>query len=293
MLRPFQKVVFLTVIICCLLNLLLLNASVRAEPPAKRIVCASYDVIEMLRALGCSQQVVGKPKGCLYPEFSHAEAIGGFGDIDIQRIVQLSPDLVITYSDIQADLVGKLAKHHLTVLALNHHNIQGIYDSLLLLGTVLGREHRAEQVIRDMQSKIKAYIGSAPPKPQRLTVYFEEYDSPYITGAEWVSEMIEIAGGINVNKELSGFKSAKQRVVSTEMMIKKDPDIIIAVWCGKPFDKDKIASREGWDRIRAVQNNKIYTMPHEIVLQPSQRIVEGIAYLQALFKNHTAGKTTP
>jgi iron complex transport system substrate-binding protein len=161
---------------------------------------------------------------------------------------------------------------------------------LRLLGRILGREKRAGEVVGKMQSEIEAFRKTAPPEDQRPTVYFEEYDAPYITGAEWVSEMIEIAGGINVNSELSIFKSANRRIVSTELMVKKDPDIIIATWCGKEFDKDEIRARKGWERIRAVRNHRIYTVPHELVLQPSPRILEGIAFMRRLFEDHIASE---
>lgn len=133
-----------------------------------------------------------------------------------------------------------------------------------------------------MEHKINEFRKTAPPKSQQLTVYFEEYDSPYISCPQWISEMIEIAGGISINKELSRFKSASKRIVSDEFMIKKNPDVIIAAWCGKPFDKEKIKSRKGWSQIEAVKKDRIFTMPQDIVLQPSPRILECMAFIWKL-----------
>jgi iron complex transport system substrate-binding protein len=290
MVRAFHRGILIAMIGLFSMTLAVPNRALPAESGPLRMVCTSYDVMEMLKLLGCSEQVIGKPAGYHGPGFAHAEEIGSFIDVDVQRIVKLSPALVITYSDIQAHLAGKLTKNHLTVLALNHHNLRGIYDSLLLLGRILGKEKRALEIVGGMQSKIEWFRNSAPPEPHRPTVYFEEYDDPYITAAEWVSEMIEIAGGINVNKGLSVFKSANQRVVSTEFMIKRNPDIIISTWCGKEFDKNEIRSRRGWERIRAVRNDRIYTVPHELVLQPSPRIIEGIAIMRELFEGYEGWK---
>jgi iron complex transport system substrate-binding protein len=121
-------------------------------------------------------------------------------------------------------------------------------------------------------------------------VYFEEWDDPMISCIGWVSELIDAAGGIDIFADRASCKSAKDRIVTAEEVIRHGPDIIVGSWCGKKFRSEKVAKRLGFDRIPALQNGALYEIKSSVILQPGPAaLTDGLAALQAIVKNFGDG----
>ena len=172
----------------------------------------------------------------------------------------------MTFSDLQADIVGELIRNGVTTMTYNQRDISGILAMIRHLGAVVGVAEEAERLASNYEArlaKISASVGKQKPK-----VYFEEWDTPMISGIKWVSQLIEIAGGQDIFPFLSEQKAAKDRFVYSEQVIAAAPDIILASWCGKKVRPEKIAARDGWQDIPAVKLGHIYEIKSPLILQP-------------------------
>ncbi|PPR78659.1 MAG: Vitamin B12-binding protein [Alphaproteobacteria bacterium MarineAlpha2_Bin1] len=234
----------------------------------QRIVCLTEETTETIYALGESHRIVGISGYTVRPSIARKEKprISSFVSANIEKIIELDPDLVIGFSDVQASIASDLIKRGIQVLCFNQRSIKEIFEMILLLGAIVGKYEQAEILIESYKvkiSKLKQRKNFFAPR-----VYFEEWDDPLISGIGWVSELIEIAGGVDIFSDLSIKKSAKERSINSKMVIEKKPDIIIASWCGKKVNKEKIISRKGWDKIPAVAKKRIYEIKSSIILQP-------------------------
>jgi iron complex transport system substrate-binding protein len=196
----------------------------------------------------------------------------------------LNPDIVITHSDFQHEVASELIRNHQCVLATNQLNVMEILDTIERIGAIASVPAKAASLRSQMVTTLKKQLKKANELPARPRVYFEEWDDPMICSVEWVSEMIEIAGGQDIFRNRSKNKGHLERQVSLSEVIENDPDIIIASWCGKPANLKEIADRNGWQAIRAVKTQRIFEMQPEITLQPGPRITEGIAEMSELFR---------
>ncbi len=249
-----------------------------------RVVCLAFDALELIDAIGCAHMVVGRPSGSDATRHGKALEVGSFLAPDVDVVRSLHPDIVITSSDIQAGAVEKLVRSHCTVLALNIYRIEDIFNALRMLGRLLGRLEQGEAAAASMMKQIEAFRTAPPSVKTRKTVHFEEYDDPVIAAGEWISEMIALAGGSDVNADLAVRRSAMERTISADLISKRDPDVIIAAWCGKEFDRQRIMERDGWEGVKAIRTGHVYTIPQDLVLQPSPRIVEGIQRIRAILE---------
>jgi iron complex transport system substrate-binding protein len=198
----------------------------------------------------------------------------------LEEIAALSPDLVVTFSDVQAHLSAELIKRGFPVLATNQRTLAETEATLSLLGRVVGRQAEAERQLCEFRERL------APTKniAARPRVYFEEWDDPFITGIGWVGELIERAGGNDIFADLRAQRAAPQRVVSSEQICRADPEIIVASWCGKPVQSAAISSRPGWAKLAAVCARRIYEIPGDDILQPGFRLVNGYERLKELLR---------
>src|SRR5438093_3467213 len=232
----------------------------RADFP-RRIVCLTAETAEIAFLLGAGDRVVGVPGTARRPEAAREKArVGGFTTFKLERILALEPDLVLAFSDLQRDVVRDLIGAGVTVLCTNQRSFDEILDAILVIGGALGCERQARELIRDVQDDLRQVREYSAAWPDRPRVYFEEWMDPLIAGIRWVSEAIEIAGGRDVFSELRSEPSAKARVVDPAEVVRRDPEIILASWCGKPVDAAAIAARPGWDRVSAVRNQQIHEL---------------------------------
>ncbi len=248
-----------------------------------RIVCLSYDAVDMLVSIGASADIVGIPAGTTGPGLEHAVSIGGFAKPDLGLILSLHPDLVIGYDSINAPSAARLIRENVATLILQHSCIAEVYASVALLGAVTGRTDEAASVIKTMQNEFLGLTHEASRSLARPVVYFEEWDKPMTCGPRWISELIGMAGGVDAFRERAEKRKFIERKVTSEDVVNAAPDIILASWCGKPVDTASFGRRSGWESMPAVRNGLIYEVPGEIVLRPGPSLVHGASYLRDLF----------
>ncbi len=254
-----------------------------ATGPLQHIVCLTEEPTEILYALGEGERVVGISAWTVRPPEARAEKpiVSAFTGGNVDRICALEPDLVIGFSDIQADLASKLIARNQQVLIFNQRSVDEILDVILVLGRMVGREARAQALVagyRTRLDEVRARHASAP----RPRVYFEEWMDPKISGIQWVSELIAIAGGEDVFADRASGKLAKERFVSDEEVIAAAPDVLVASWCGKAVDLDSFAARPGWATIPAVASGRLHEITSELILQPGPAcLTDGLDALEA------------
>ncbi len=234
----------------------------------QRIVCLTEETTETIYALGESDRIVGISGYTVRPSIARKEKpkVSSFISANLDKIIDLKPDLVIGFSDVQAEIASNLIKRGIQVLFFNQRSIDEIFQMILILGSIVNKYKLAVDLIDNYREKInKSKKRKLQYSPK---VYFEEWDDPMISGIGWVSELIEIAGGVDIFSKLRLKKSAKERFVKSKMVIDENPDIIIASWCGKKVNKERIISREGWNKINAIKSNRIYEIKSSIILQP-------------------------
>lgn len=244
----------------------------------KRIICLTEESTETLYLLGEESRISGISVYTVRPASARKEKprISAFTEAKIDRILELKPDLVIGYSDVQSKIAEELIKNGITVWINNHRSIEGILSMITQLGGMVGKREEAENLISVLQSKLNS-IEASMKKISRPRVYFEEWPEPMIAGSLWVSELIDIAGGKDIFSDKSTRTKAKDRMVSSEEVIEKNPDIIIASWCGKKLNKNSILTRENWSSIQAVKREHIFEIDSSLILQPGPAcILEGI-----------------
>ena len=237
--------------------------------PPERIVCLTEETVETLYLLGEEARIVGVSGYAVRPPQVRKEKprVAAFTSADIPKILALEPDIVLTFSDLQASIVAELITLGVTVMAYNQRDIAGILAMIRHLGALVGAEARAEALAKGYERRL-AQIAEKAHQKTPPSVYFEEWDEPMITGIKWVSELVEIAGGRDIFPQLATQKAAKDRFVSSEQVIKAAPNIILASWCGKKVRPEKIASRPGWQDIPAVKNQQIAEIKSALILQP-------------------------
>jgi iron complex transport system substrate-binding protein len=252
----------------------------RPSSAPRRIVCLSAESADILCRLGAANRIVGVSVFAPLPKsLRRVPRVSGFSAANTGAILALEPDLVIGYSDVQAGIVAALVEGGMNVLVTHQTSLREIEDTMLLLGRIVGKETRARALIRQFRDQIKAL------RPRRLRVYFEEWPEPMISGIGWVSELIERAGGVDIFRELRNCRRASERVVRTEEIVCRNPQVIIASWCGKRVRLDEIRKRSGWETIKAVKKRRVYEMDSNIILQPGPVLADGFRELCRILKS--------
>jgi len=238
--------------------------------PPSRIVCLTEETVETLYLLGEEQRIVGVSGYAVRPPQVRREKprVSAFISADFQKIIALKPDLVLTFSDLQADIAAELIRRNIAVHAFNQRDVAGILDMIRTLGALVGAVEKAEELAVSLEDRLDAVRERAAELPRRPRVYFEEWDEPMISGLKWVSELVEIAGGIEVFSVLAAQKNAKDRIVTAQEVIAAAPDLIIASWCGKKFVRAKLAARPGFGTIPAVRDGALFEIKSALILQP-------------------------
>ncbi|HVX98750.1 MAG TPA: cobalamin-binding protein [Pseudorhodoplanes sp.] len=238
--------------------------------PPERIVCLTEETVETLYLLGEEARIAGVSGYAVRPARVRREKprVSAFVSADIPKILALEPDLVLTFSDLQADIAADLVRHGVAVHAFNQRDVAGILDMIRTLGALVGALGKAEALAGTLADRLARLRQGRAALGERPRVYFEEWDDPAISGIGWVSELIDIAGGVDVFSPLSRRKSAGERIVSADQIIDAAPDIVIASWCGKKFVPAKFAAREGFSQIPAVRDGFLKEIKSALILQP-------------------------
>ncbi|WP_127090510.1 cobalamin-binding protein [Aquabacter cavernae] len=261
--------------------------------PPTRIVCLTEETVETLYLLGEDHRIVGVSGYAVRPPRVRKEKprVSAFTSADIPKILALDPDLVLTFSDLQADIVAQLIREGITVHAFNQRDVAGILAMIRTLGALVGAAEKAEALATGYEARLAGIAAICP--PIRPKVYFEEWDAPLISGIGWVSELIEIAGGEDVFPGLRTCKAAKDRIVPPEAVIAAAPDIILASWCGKKVVPDRIRQRPGWNAIPAVRTGRIVEIKSPIILQPGPAaLTDGLDAIRSALRDEAIHQTT-
>jgi iron complex transport system substrate-binding protein len=256
--------------------------------PPRRIVCLTEETVETLYLLGEQDRIVGVSGYAVRPPQVRREKprVSAFISADIPKILDLKPDLVLAFSDLQADIVAELVRAGVAIHVFNQRDIAGIFAMIRTLGALVGASERADQLAAGYERRLADIVSIARPGP-KPKVYFEEWDDPLISGIGWVSELIEIAGGEDILPDLRFHQSAKNRIISPDLVRALSPDVILASWCGKKVVPDKIKRRAGWDAIPAIRNDRIIEIKSPLILQPGPAaLTDGLdAIVAALWPN--------
>ena len=251
--------------------------------PPSRIVCLTEETVETLYLLGEQDRIVGVSGYAVRPHQVRREKprVSAFTSADIPKILALQPDLVLTFSDLQAEIAAELIRAGVAVHAFNQRDIAGILAMIRTLGALVGAADKAETLAKDYEARLAEAQTSTRGRP-RPKVYFEEWDDPLISGIGWVSELIEVAGGDDVFAALRSRQSARDRIVSSANVIAAAPVLILASWCGKKVAPDRIRQRSGWDAIPAVRLGRIVEIKSPLILQPGPAaLTEGLDAVRA------------
>ncbi len=237
--------------------------------PPERIVCLTEETVETLYLLGEDKRIVGVSGYCVRPPGVRKQKprVAAFTSADIPKIMALEPDLVLTFSDLQADIAAELLREGVAVFGFNQRDVAGILAMIRTLGALVGIADKADALARGYEARLERLRASANGKP-RPRVYFEEWDEPMISGIGWVSELIGVAGGDDVFGRLAMCQSARERIVTPDQVIAAEPDVIIASWCGKKVRPEKIMARPGWDSVPAVRRSAVFEIKSPLILQP-------------------------
>jgi len=249
----------------------------------ERIVCLSDETTETLYMLGEQDRIVGVSGFTTRPlEVRSKPKVSTFNSANYESILDLRPDLVLTFSDVQAEITRQLVLRGVTVFNFNQRSIAEILDMVLVLSRIVGKSDAGLRLIAELQTGLEQIATSAKAFPRRPRVFFEEWNEPLISGIQWIEELVEIAGGEPIFPELRECSASRDRVVDFATVVERDPEVILASWCGKKADKREICSRPGWSGIAAVQRKLVYEVRSSCILQPGPAaLTEGVRQIHA------------
>jgi iron complex transport system substrate-binding protein len=255
--------------------------------PPTRIICLTEETVETLYLFGEQDRIVGISGYVVRPPQARREKprVSAFTSANIDKILTLQPDLVLTFSDLQADIVADLIRRGIEVHAFNQRTVAGILDMIRMVGAMVSVSERAEDLVGTLEIRLAEARRRSEYLPKRPRVFFEEWDDPLISAIGWVSELIGIAGGIDIFADRKDQGAAKDRIVTTEEVVAQEPDLIIGSWCGKKFRPERVAARPKFDRIPAVQHQDLYEIKSSAILQPGPAALsDGLAELQRIIE---------
>jgi iron complex transport system substrate-binding protein len=259
----------------------------------ERIVCLTEETTETLYLLGEERRIVGISGYTVRPARARREKprVSAFLSARIDRILELQPDLVLGFSDLQADIARELARAGLNILIFNQRSVAEILSMILTLASMVGAAEKGERLVESLESNLHEIRAAASRFPRKPRVYFEEWDEPMISGIRWVSELLEIAGGEDVFSDLSRSQSASGRIVSDPaLVIQKQPEVMLASWCGKKFRPERVRARPGWREVPAVRNDQLFEIKSADILQPGPAaLTDGVRRMHAILVQHLKG----
>ena len=250
----------------------------------KRVVCLTEETTEVLYRLGAGDRVVGISGYTVRPlEARQKPKVSAFISADFDKILKLEPDLVLTFSDLQADISAELQKRGVWVVSFNQRSLEEIYRAIAMTGALVGLAAEGEKLAAELEGHVEEVRRKGAALPRRPRVFFEEWMDPLISGIRWVSELIAVAGGEDIFPELAQSQAAKGRIVMPDEVVRRSPDVIIASWCGRKARPEVIRARPGWENVPAVMGGHIHEIKSTYILQPGPAsLTEGLDQMHAL-----------
>lgn len=252
-----------------------------------RIASTSPDVTEILCALGLFEDLVGVSRFCDWPpEVKILPTVSDFVRLDVSKIEEIKPGLVIASTYVQKDIVRELTERHVRTLILHPHDLQSVFENIRLLGDLFGRAMEAGEVVSRMKREFMQVREEASRLAHHPRVFCEEWGDPIIAGIGWIQEMVEIAGGVATHAHLIPETSTDRRVIPAEDLQKSNPEIILLAWCGMrgKVNGKILEKRSGWSEIDAVKNNRVYPVDDTFFVRPGPRLPEGARRILEIVK---------
>lgn len=268
-----------------------LLASAPAHP--RRVVCLTEETTETLYRIGAGDLVVGVSGYTVRPlEARKKPKVSSFLDANFERILELRPDLVVGFSDLQADIARELVKRGVPVVIFNQRSVAEVLQTIRSTGALVGRADEADTLATELEENLRHHADVAAALPRRPRVFFEEWHEPLISAIRWVSELIEIAGGDDVCLESRREQGAKGRIFEAGDVAARDPEVVIASWCGKKVKRELIRAR--FPDVTAVREDQLYEIKSAYILQPGPAaLTDGIAQLARIIEAVARGERLP
>ena len=252
----------------------------------RRIVCLTEETTEWLYMLGAEDRIVGISGYTVRPARARQEKprVSAFLSARIDRILELRPDCVFGFSDLQADIAAELVRQGVQVTVFNQRSVEEIFSMLYQVAAMVGQANRGLELLQGMRDGLADIQRSAQALKRRPKVFFEEWDEPHISAIRWVSELVGIAGGDDCFPELAAEPMGKGRIIADgREIVRRNPDIIVGSWCGKKFRPEKVAARPGWDNVAAVKTGQLFEIKSADILQPGPAaLTDGVAQLHRI-----------
>lgn len=266
-----------------------------APPYPRRVVCMTEETTEVLYRIGAGDLVVGVSGFTVRPpEARKKPRVSSFLDANFERILELKPDLVLGFSDLQADIGRELCKRGVPVYLFNQRSIAEILQTVRLTGALVGRAEDAARLADELTANLERHAEAADRLPRRPRIFFEEWHEPLISGIRWCSELVELVGGEDVCRESRASHGAKGRIFEPEEVARRNPDGVIASWCGRKAKREKIASRPGWEKVTAVVEDQLYEVRSSFILQPGPAALsDGVDQLARIVAAVARGEKLP
>ena len=253
----------------------------------QRIVCLTEEATEWLYLLGEEARIVGISGYTVRPRRAREEKpkVSAFLSARIDKILDLKPDCVFGFSDLQADIAAELVRKGVQVTIFNQRSVDEIFAMLYQVAAMVGKADDGLRLLEQMRSRLLEIEAAGRALPRRPRVFFEEWDEPHISGIRWVSQLVGIAGGDDVFPELALQAMGKDRIIADGAeIVRRNPDIVVGSWCGKKFRAEKVAARAGWEVVNAVREKQLFEIKSADILQPGPAaLTDGVEQLHRIF----------
>jgi len=270
----------------------LLNSAPRYP---ERIVCLTEETTEILYRIGAGELVVGVSGFTVRPKEARKKPrVSSFLDANFDRILELKPDLVLGFSDLQADLARELALRGVPVYLFNQRSISEILQTVRVVSALVGRAEQGTALADELAANLERHATNAAKLPRRPRVFFEEWNEPLISGIRWCSELVELVGGDDICAESRVHQAAKGRIYDPAEIARRNPDLVIASWCGRKASAEKMRARPGWSSVRAVIDDQLYEVKSAFILQPGPAaLTDGVDQLAQIVRAAACGEKLP
>ena len=273
-----------------------LAALLAAAPPhPRRVVCLTEETTETLYRVGAGDLVVGVSGFTVRPpEARRKPRISSFLAADLDRILALRPDLVLGFSDLQAPIAADLGRRGVPVLLFNQRSVAEVLQAIRMTAALVDRAEAGDALAGSLTAGLERVADAAASLPRRPRAFFEEWPDPLISGIRWVSELLELAGADDVCVEARAQQGARGRVFSPEEVARRDPEVVIASWCGRKAQRSRLVERPGWAGVRAVVDDQLYEVRSALILQPGPAALgDGLAELACIVAAVARGERLP
>ncbi|MFO7820285.1 MAG: cobalamin-binding protein [Halanaerobacter sp.] len=257
-----------------------LDKQITIQQQPTRIISLAPSHTETLFALGLDENLVGVTKQANYPaEAAEIEKVGSIKDPNLEKMIEMKPDLVLAAGVTPKEIVNKLRSLDIKVIGLNPQSIEGIIADISLIAKVTGANKKGTEVTTTMENKlhkIKKVVKENIERGKRPKVFYEIWNDPlYTAGPEtFINDLIDLAGGINIAQDTKG----KWPQYNLETLLAENPEVYITSNHNQDnkTTKSSIKKRDKFQEIKAIKQNRILVLNSDLVNRASPRIILGL-----------------